>query len=331
MPTVDDLKIFLVKEASRKMPIATPQYIKKEIKIFDFELFRDINKIQIPNNTLAAACITGNTFLPWKCTTHDRISQSQIFNENKPSNLTFVALIGASGSGKTTFARQILEKYSKNKVFRGAEYLFYMKFSDIDLNYKSNLFQFLASTLPYQWLLNNKICANVLKQITESSKLCLIIDDFVTKNINFSHFVPPLSKSETICSGENHLVNILSGNALPGATIIITFRPNQVLGLLNPLKPYLIIHILSLNEKNQHEISKCISFEKSTAILKYIQTYPQLNKFCAVPGNCFAVMHIINAFCLSKNNCDPIIYFPLTQIFVASLALLFLDKGLKQS
>ena len=313
------------------MLFATPQYIKKEIKIFDFELSRDINKVQNLIKTLAAARTTGNTFSPWKCITGDRISLSQIFNKNKPPNSTFVALVGASGSGKTTFAKQILEKYSKNKVFLGAEYLFYMQFSDIDLNYKSNLFQFLASTFPYQWLLNNKICANVLKQITESSKLCLIIDDFVTKNINFPNFVPPLSKSETICSGETHLVNILSGNALPGATIIVTFRPNQVLGLPNPLKPYLMVHILSLKEKNRKEISKCISFEQSTAILRYIQTYPQLNKFCVVPGNCFAVMHIIDAFCLSRNNCDPIVCFPLTQIFVASLALLFLDKGLKQS
>ena len=206
-----------------------------------------------------------------------------------------------------------------------------MQFSDIDLNYKSNLFQFLASTLPYQWLLNNKICSNVLKQITESSKLCLIIDDFVTKNINFPHFVPPLSESETICYGENHLVNILFGNALPRATIIVTFRSNQVLELPNALKPYLMVHILSLKEKNQQEISKCISFEKSKAILRYIQAYPQLNKFYVVPENCFAVMHIIHAFCLSKNSCDPIIYFSLKQIFVASLALLFLDKGLKQS
>ena len=36
-------------------------------------------------------------------------------------------------------------------------------------------------------------------------------------------------------------------------------------------------------------------------------------------------------FARQKNNCDPLIYFPLTQIFVACLALQFVDKGLKQS
>ena len=129
MRTIGDLKIFLVKEASKKVLIATPNNIKKEIKTFDFGLSRDINNVHNSINTLAAACITCNTFSPWKCITDDtrtnqrvnRISLSQIFDENKPSNSTFVALVGASRSGKTTLAKQILEKYSKNKVFLGAE------------------------------------------------------------------------------------------------------------------------------------------------------------------------------------------------------------------
>ena len=316
LSTVNDLKTFLVKEASRKKLITPPQYIEKEINICDLQLSdsfpdpRDTNQVQ---NQIS------------------NISLNHLFKKHQPSNSTFVALVGAGGSGKTTFSKQILDEYSKTNTFFGIEYLFYMRFSDIDLNCKSNLLQFLASTFPYQWLLNNTTCANVLKKIIEKSKLCIIIDGFNTKNINFPNPVLPLPKPEAIFSGATHLVNILSGNALPGATVIATFRPNQLLGLPTALKPHLVVNILGLKQKNQEEISKNLLISSTEVIVMYIDAYPQLKNFCSVPENCLAVMHIINEFCLSEEVFNPLTCFPLAQIFVSSFALLFLDKSLKYS
>ena len=306
-----------MEEASKKKFDFPPRYIENKIKTCNILL-------------------NGNTPDTWNnCKVLEFSSQNitlnHLFAPIEIQNPTFLAIVGPSGSGKTTLIKQFLKEYSEKEILFGAKYVFYIQFADIDLNYKSNRLEFLASTLPCHWLLNATVSTNVLNQAFKAGKICIIIDNFIVENINFPKTTLDLDTSETVSNGETHLLNILSGKAFPEATVLVTFQPSQFLKLPIAFKPDSFTNISGITKNDQKELSKQISKEYSDEILFYINTYPTLNKFCLLPANCFATIHIIKVFLSLKSDAIPLLCFPMTQIFVASLSLVFLDKGLKHS
>ena len=304
-------------EASKKKVDFPPKYIQNKIKT---------------SNIL----LNGNTPNTWKNSkvleySSGNISLNHLFGASLIQNPTFLAIVGPSGSGKTTLIKQLLKEYSEKKILFGAEYVFHIQFSDIDLNYESNLLEFLASTLPCHWLLNTTVSTNVLNQAFKTGKICIIIDNFIVEKIKFPQTNLDLDTLKTVSNGKTHLINILSGKAFPGATVIVTLQPSQLLKLPIAFKPDSFANISGITKNDQKELSKEISKEYSDEIISYINTYPTLNKFCLLPANCLAVIHMTKVFFSLKNNAIPLLRFPMTQIFVASLVLVFLDKGLTHS
>ena len=167
----------------------------------------------------------------------DNILLNHFFGASQIQNPTFLAIVGPSGSGKTTLIKRLLKEYSEKKILFGAKYVFYIQFTDIDLNYESNLLEFLASTLPCHWLLNNTVSTNVLNQAFKDGKICIIIDNFIVENINFPETTLDLDTLKTVSNGKTHLINILCGKAFSGATVLVTFQPSQFLKLPIAFKP----------------------------------------------------------------------------------------------
>ena len=315
--SVDKLKTFLLKEASKIKFDSPPKYIEKKIKV---------SNILLNGNTPA----TWNNLKEFEYSSDD-ISLHHLFGTSQIQHSTFLAIVGPSGSGKTTLIKQLLKKYSEKKHLFGAEYVFYIQFSDIGFNCESNFLEFLASNLPYRWLISTTVSAKVLKQAFKTGKVCIIIDNLMVENIKFPQATFDSDALKTISNGETHLINILSGKAFPGATVLVTFQPSQLLKLPIAIKPDYFVNILGITPNGKEELIKEISTDHSDAIMMYINTYPTLNKFCQLPANCFAFIHVTNAFISLKNNSIPLLCFPITQILVASLTLLVSDKGLTQS
>ena len=302
---VKSLKIYLLEEASKLSSGSCPEYI--DMKFNDWKI------------------LTEETF-EQKVKSVDNWDSSKIFLKK----LQFYAIVGGSGSGKTTLSKIFLNDYASKKQLLECEYVFYIKFTDINFNKEYNLLQLLAPTLPHDWILDNCVARNILNEIAQNGKTLIIIDHFVTGNINFYHGPTTFETSNLITTGETHIKNLLLGNALPSAKVFVFFRPWQMIELPPNFKYFQLKHIFDLNKFSRKQISQNIFTVNSSLIEKYIEAYPELTNFCNTPSNCFAVMHILDSFLNSnKSASDPLLSFPLTRVFVPSLVLLIWENGLR--
>ena len=252
------------------------------------------------------------------------------FKKTFEKKLKFTAIVGGSGSGKTSLLKLVLHHYASEKELLGAEYVFFIKFTHTNLNKECNLLQLLAPALPHDWIIDKSVVKKILEEIDQKGKTIIIIDHFITRNINFYRTPSTFGSSNFITTGETHIKNLLLGHALAAAKVFVFFRPWEMIELPPNFNCFQLKHIFSINKLSHKQMSQNITKENSSLLEKYIEAYPELSDFCDTPSNCFAVMHILNSFLNSeKLVSDSLVSFPLTRIFVPSLVLLISENGLR--
>ena len=239
-----------------------------------------------------------------------------------------VGVTGQAGIGKTTLTKILIEKMLNNEErLYDVDYIFYLKFRDIDYKKKSSLLEFLTNCSLICQKYSKDELEQLLKVLEGSEKVGIVLDGFDEAVVK--------EKSKPFCSKcsifdeakpEVFIKNLLNGNILPKAKLLVTSRPRQLLKLHEDYKPKFIVNVLGLNEDGQKHICEDICYKESVQINKlshFINNRPDLKGFCYVPINCILVMLCI---CLNFQSCDMINIDSITTILIATLGL-FIKNG----
>jgi len=256
----------------------------------------------------------------------EAVKQSKIYcsnNEAKEKYITVygnrVGITGQAGIGKTTLTKVIAKEMLNEGLF-GVDFIFYLKCCDIDCKKTSNLLDFLINSASEFTKHESKL---ILKLLNDSQKVGIILDGFdeVAFTENLTLLGEQCCSINDIKNAETFIKNLLSGNILPNAKVLVTSRPQQLLQLHEDCKPKFIVEIAGLDKDGQRQICHdiCNGKEQQERImLDYLHAYPNLQAYCYVPINCILVML---AVFLSIQKGGKFIADSITSIFVATLYL----------
>ena len=204
-----------------------------------------------------------------------------------------IGMIGQAGIGKTTLSKRILKQVVDEGLF-DAEFIFYMQFREVDYTKDINLLSFLAKPLSLQWGNDKQRRDAVLRKVSESNAVVLIMDGLDEAFIDFSHSFPITNLFDD-AKPETFVKNIMRGNILSNAKKLVTSRPRTLLEIPSELRPNYIVRIMGLDLKAQSQICKSICDENSESVFDFIQQQPPIASYCYVPANCILVMHSIHS------------------------------------
>ena len=230
-----------------------------------------------------------------------------------------IAVVGPAGSGKTSLMKTMLQQSSFLQEF---EFIFFVQCDEIDFSVKTNLMQLLSITLPYQWICDQVVCLNVVKELSRNDKVLIIIDGYDrghTAKMTDDSLVVSLEMQAT---ANSFIEAILSRQILSLAKVVVTARTHCFFGLPRHLRNYPTIQILGLRFEAQNEICRSICADDNKSVLKFIRFYPSLSTFCETPKFCAAVIHVVNAFEQHNDVSNQPEFLPFTRVAIAVWALL---------
>ena len=223
------------------------------------------------------------------------IIAEEFFNEaakqTEDNQKNLVAVIGHPGVGKSTLTKEILRKTFEQNLYK-ADYVFYLKFRDINYNKETDLLTFLtADSLPLEWKNKENRRNAVLRKLDEDKKVLLILDGLDEAVL---HSTNVKANFESVVIPEIFIKNILSGQIFSKAKKLITSRPRQLYELPRDLLPKFILQISGIDQNAQQQLCRYICKERSDKVFSLIKNQPDLVSYCFIPAICTLVMHCID-------------------------------------
>ena len=234
-----------------------------------------------------------------------------------------VGVVGQAGIGKTTLTKLIAQEVLYQGLYE-ADYVFYLRFRDIDYKNVMNFIQFLTNNSQFSNNITKKDLRKLLNTLSENSKVFLLFDGFDESSIKEES--RPLQGNCSIyekAKAEKFIKHLLGGNLLPKAKKLFTSRPRQLLQLHKTFRPRFIVNVLGLTCGSQKHICEdvCENEDACAYVFQFIEDRPDLKSFCYVPANCILVMHCINVNYRSKKLAALEEMDSITTIMVATLGL----------
>ena len=238
-----------------------------------------------------------------------------------------VGVIGQAGIGKTTLTRYLLKQILDDGLY-DAEFVFYVKFREIDYEKPTNLLRFLCKNLSCEWLENRKRRCDVLHELAKNEKVYIIMDGFDEADIN-CNLMPSISVN--MCDNakpSNFIFSLLAGLIFPKSKKFVTSRPRQLIDLPAPYRPDFVVKILGISEEAQKLICKNICSENHKSVFEHIYNNPQLSACCFVPINCILIMHVMKQISLRNKDVN---HLPvnITEVFSVVIMLFLQTKHLR--
>lgn len=236
-----------------------------------------------------------------------------------------VGIIGQAGIGKTTLTKTLVSKML-NKGLYDAEYVFFVQFRNVDYEKTTNFLEFITNDSSICETFNEEEQNTLLRMLDSSEKVGIVLDGFDEANITESFELFPKCSIYDTKKAETFIKNLLTGNILPRAKLLITSRPQQLLSLPRDCKPKFIVNILGLEKQGQIQICTDVckgEIAQVDKLTRYIDDRPDLRSYCYVPVNCILIMLCIF---LTFQDSDIISMDSITTIFVATLNL-FIENG----
>ena len=220
---------------------------------------------------------------------------------NEKGNL--VGVIAQAGLGKSTFIKDLLYRNLTDEQLYKADFVFYVKLQDFFDTTEINLFQFLMGKVAcdsLEWIKDSDICEEVLKLLSQSESVCILLDGFDKAGIDVT-FLKENPQIKFDINGQNSpkyiILGLLSGQILPKSKKIITSRPAQLLQLSDDYKPKYIVKISGIKEQDIKQICLNICGDSYTSqVLSHIESQPDLLSYCLVPFNCILIVYCIYSF-----------------------------------
>ena len=223
------------------------------------------------------------------------IREEEFFNEAakqlRDNQKNIVTVIGHPGVGKSTLTKEVLRKTIEQNLYE-ANYVFYLKFRDINYKKETDLLTFLtADSLPLIWKSNQHRRNAVLEKLDIDEKVLLILDGLDEADLLNSN---DKANFESVAIPEIFIKNILSGQIFSKAKKLITSRPRQLCKLPRDLLPKFILQITGIDQKAQQQLCQYICKEQSNKVFSLVKDQPDLVSYCFIPAICTLVMHCIN-------------------------------------
>ena len=219
-----------------------------------------------------------------------------------------VGVIGQAGVGKSTLVKDLFYRNVSDERLYKTDFVFCVKLRDFFDKTEINLFQFLMGNTAYnslQWMKDSVIRKDVLKLLSESESVCILLDGLDEADIDFTHKKLEVNINDQN-SPEHYILGLLSGQILPNAKKLITSRPGQMLDLPDIYKPKFIAKIFGIKQEDIQQI--CLDIcgdEYASEVLSRIESQPDLLSYCLVPINCVLTVFCIYHFSKMKMHKSP--------------------------
>ena len=243
----------------------------------------------------------------------------------KHGNMVFIA--GQAGIGKTTFTKLLVrEMLEPNTRLFQAEYVFFLRFREVDYEERTDLLLFLTASASFVANIKLEERKKILKVLEKNDSVYIILDGLDEAIINPKAKQPNCNIS-SITTAEVFIQNLLSGAVLPRAKKLVTSRPRQLARLpVVANESNFMVNILGLKDEGQKQICGDLcgkdNVERRDKILEYIHSRPDLKSYCYVPINCILIMVSFNQMDAAQwKNVDS-----LSAILITALEEWFLKK-----
>ena len=185
-----------------------------------------------------------------------------------------------------------------------------------------------------EWMKNSVICNKVLKLLSESESVCILLDGFNEAGIEITYLKenPKIQfDSYGKNSPEHFILGLLNGGILPNAKKLITSRPDQMVNLPDDYKPKFIVKIFEISEEDIKQICHDMygSNDYASRVLFQIESQPDLLSYCHVPINCVLTVNCIY-FCL-KSKMQSFILKSITGVFVLTFLCFSETKHIRRN
>lgn len=196
-----------------------------------------------------------------------------------------VALLsGVAGSGKTTVIRQLVQEWASDTDVQ--KIVLSMSFRELNL---------IAEAQSLQGLLYDHYShlKPILPELMTSNQgqVLLILDglDEFSCPLDFER-TPKCSDPERELLVGAQVVNLIKGNLLPGASVLLTSRPHAVTKVPQSLvRQFYSVLGFSPTQQRQYFEQNCSSGQVAAAVCSFVSSHKPLQLMCHIPAFCWIV------------------------------------------
>ena len=201
------------------------------------------------------------------------ILYSELFSAREGKKPVRKVLVeGNGGMGKTTLCTMLTEEWAEGKILQQFNCLLLFPFREQSISSAMSLSDLLKVLYG-----SERIRLSVANEFEDNEgKGVLIIADGWDE------------LEEVKRSKQSFLYNLLFGDVLPLASVLLTSRPSASASLHNLPSVSRLVEVMGFNKKDIEEyiISEFKEPEKATGLLKQLRNNPLIQSVCSVPLNC---------------------------------------------
>ena len=200
-------------------------------------------------------------------------------------NGNIIAVVGNPGMGKTTSAKKWVGQSLSGKFVTNVTFVFFIMIRKVNFKRKMTLFKLLLSSILLDWDHSENSDIYWLQIIVNDRNVVIILDGLDEADVDDFTIEAPSVNAHEPADPFQILLNLISGNLLPYAKVIVTSRPNQFYRLHFNHRPKFVVEILGLDEEARNELGLQICPDKYEKIQETLQNNSSVFAYCYVPIN----------------------------------------------
>ena len=237
----------------------------------NFPLFRELEQVHL-------TC----------CKSNATKNIADLFLNEDSFNLKSILVEGAPGIGKTELIKEIAYLWAKNEVINNMKIVFVLYLRDPNIHKLKSVEMFIHEYVNNKKsYLDEEQAKNVIQELRNSrgSNIAFLMD-------GFDEFPSKVYE-------DSFVADLINGEALPNAVLLITSRPNVSLFLHNQVMKVFDIVGFAKEEQEKY-ILDSLNSEQQNDLHQYLKKYPIINSYCYTPLHLAIVIFLLEHGSLPK-------------------------------